>query len=139
MKSGRDSHYRAPRVLGGNRSTIEKDTRIRKCTMAPARVRLVDKFGTEVAMLAPTPYAWTKWRKSFADLHGKQPSKVAILLKLGGGERIVDTAASFRKLEIRLQESEDPCEVFERVEIPEKIEQELSGWEFWRPWAASSN
>ena len=107
--------------------------------MARARVRLVDKFGTEVVVLAPTPYAWTRWRKSFADLHGKHPSNVPILLKLVGGERIVDTAASFRKLEVRLQESEDPCEVPERVEIPEKIEQELSGCEFWRPWAASSN
>ena len=99
----------------------------------------MDKFGTEVAVLAPTPYAWTKWRKRFADLHGKQPSKVAILLKLGGGERIVDTAASFRKLKVRLQESEDPCEVLERVEIPENVTQELSSYELWKPWAASSN
>ena len=99
----------------------------------------MDKFGTEVAVLAPTPYVWTKWRKKFADLHGKQPSKVAILLKLGGGERIVDTAASFRKLKVRLQESEDPCEVLERVEIQENVMQELSGCELWKPWAASSN
>ena len=89
----------------------------------------MDKFGTEVAMLAPTPYAWAKWRKSFADLHWEQPSKVAILLKLRGGERIVDTAASFRKLKVRLQESEDPCEVLERVDIPENVVQELSGCE----------
>ena len=99
----------------------------------------MDKFGTEVAMLAPTPYAWAKWRKSFADLHGKHPSNVPILLKLGGDEHIVDAAASFRKLEVRLQESEDPCEVLERVGIPENVMQELSGCELWRPWAASSN